>query len=386
MATAVEAPASNTAEGPTSHTQNQTARFSPYQLRMLHGGINGNRVRNLRGMSHLEAWDVRRQLIRIFGFGGFDIETIGLDLVSERETKQGERSRWTVVYRAQVRLILKNSTGTAIAYFDDGAAGDSVNQPSLGDAHDMAMKTAFSQALKRCAVNLGDQFGLSLYNDGSQDPVVVFSAAHPPQEWKPQAQPPEPEPEDPPVRPEPSAQEAQNDSHTVTVPEQAPAAMSPAQTQELVLTKFLTRVREGWNSLDATVDVLAAAHANALLNEQVPFGEPKVPTRVEDMLNTRIAQLRGSATEQSSAGEQQPSSIDPIDQLMLQVQRHWNDFTELTKDVAEAGRRNQLLREVEGPVGGWVPFGDMVTARIAELKEQTRQAEQNAHAPERSAA
>jgi len=42
------------------------------------------------------------------------------------------------------------------------------------------MKTALSQAMKRCAVNLGDGFGLSLYNDGSRDAVVCWSAAHPP--------------------------------------------------------------------------------------------------------------------------------------------------------------------------------------------------------------
>lgn len=215
MATATEAPASITAEGPTQHTQNQAARLTAYQLRMLHGGINKNRVQNLRGMSHLEAWDVRRQLIRIFGFGGFDIETLSLDLVHERsevrrkKNKQGQEygdpyTAWTIVYRAQVRLILKDANGQEIAHFDDGAAGDSVNQPSLGDAHDMGMKTAFSQALKRCAVNLGDQFGLSLYNDGDTEAVVGFSAAHPPQEWK-QQPPPQPEPVDPPVRPEPGA-------------------------------------------------------------------------------------------------------------------------------------------------------------------------------------
>ncbi|WP_051777668.1 Rad52/Rad22 family DNA repair protein [Streptomyces violaceorubidus] len=204
MAQAVEAPAGTMAEGPTSHTQNQAALFSPYQLRMLHGGIHANRVRMLRGMAHLEAWDVRRQLIRVFGFGGFSIDTVSLDLVSERETKNGERSKWTIVYRAQVRLTLYTPDGRKITHFEDAAAGDAINQPSIGDAHDLAMKTAVSQALKRCAVNLGDQFGLSLYNNGSSDPVVHFSAAHPPQEWKP-VEPPAPEPEDPPVQPEPQA-------------------------------------------------------------------------------------------------------------------------------------------------------------------------------------
>lgn len=185
-------------------------RLTEQQVGFLLQPISNNRVRNLRGMSHLEAWDVRRQLIRIFGFDGFTVETLSLELVAERETKQGDRSRWTIVYRAQVRLTVKTSDGQPIAMFEDAAAGDAVNQPSIGDAHDLAMKTALSQALKRCAVNLGDQFGLSLYNDGSQDPVVLRSLAYMGEPVK--------ESEDAPVQPEPTPQ----------APTAAPEAQSPA--------------------------------------------------------------------------------------------------------------------------------------------------------------
>lgn len=174
------------------------AHLAEQQIGFLLQPISGNRVRNLRGMSHLEAWDVRRQLIRIFGFEGFTIETLSLDLVAERETKQGERSRWTIVYRAQVRLTVKATDGRTVATFEDAAAGDAINQPSIGDAHDLAMKTALSQALKRCAVNLGDQFGLSLYNDGSQDAVVLRSLAYMGEPVKAS--------EDAPVKPEPTPQ------------------------------------------------------------------------------------------------------------------------------------------------------------------------------------
>jgi hypothetical protein len=68
---------------------------------------------------------------------------------------------------------------------------------------------------------------------------------------------------------------------------------------------------------------------------------------------------------------------ESVDQLMAQVQRHWNDSMELTKDMAEAGRRKVAHRQVDGPTGGMVRFDAMVTARIAELKEQARQAELN---------
>ncbi|MGW2210154.1 Rad52/Rad22 family DNA repair protein [Streptomyces sp. NPDC001781] len=165
-------------------------KLTEQQVSFLLQPISGKRVRNLRGMSHLEAWDVRRQLIRIFGFDGFTVETQSLDLVHEngnpnyrKKNKAGEEygptyTAWTIVYRAQVRLTVKATDGRPLAVFEDAAAGDAVNQPSVGDAHDLAMKTALSQALKRCAVNLGDQFGLSLYNDGSQSAVVMRSLAY----------------------------------------------------------------------------------------------------------------------------------------------------------------------------------------------------------------
>lgn len=179
--------------------------------------IREERVQHLRGNSHLEAWDIRRHLIRVFGFDGYDIETRSLTQVREIETKKGEQSRWTVVYRAEVRLYIKVN-GQVVAFFDGAAAGDATNQPSLGDAHDMAIKTAESQALKRCAINLGDQFGLSLYNDGRIAPVVHRSLAHPelPQVEAPKEiaelgandEPVRPEPTPvsaPPAQPEPSA-------------------------------------------------------------------------------------------------------------------------------------------------------------------------------------
>ncbi|MFF0630358.1 Rad52/Rad22 family DNA repair protein [Streptomyces sp. NPDC004296] len=146
------------------------------QVKTLLAPINPSRVQTLRGQSHLEAWDVRRWLNRVFGFGGWSDETLELAPVAQMEINPG---RWTVVYRAQVRLTVKTTDGRVLTAYDDAAMGDSRNQPSLGDAHDQAMKTALSQALKRCAHNLGDAFGLSLYNDGSRQAVGIWSAAHP---------------------------------------------------------------------------------------------------------------------------------------------------------------------------------------------------------------
>ncbi|MEV0657011.1 Rad52/Rad22 family DNA repair protein [Streptomyces sp. NPDC050395] len=183
------------------------------QVKTLLAPINPSRVQTLNRQSHLEAWDVRRWLNRVFGFGGWSDETLELVCVAEREINPG---RWTVIYRAQVRLTVKTTDGRTLTAYDDAAMGDSRNQPSLGDAHDMAMKTALSQALKRCAHNLGDAFGLSLYNDGSRQAVGIWSAAHP----MPADDADVPAvPDDAPVKPEPSP----------VVEEQAPAAEQQVQ-------------------------------------------------------------------------------------------------------------------------------------------------------------
>lgn len=161
-----------------------SGRLTAPQLRLLHRSVNPERIgQDDKGFSHMEAWDIKRHLIRVFGFGGYDTENLELSLVREIEIPAGQKSRWTVIYRAQVRLTVKDVHGREIGHWDGEAIGDAQNQPGLGDAHDLALKSATSQALKRAATNLGDQFGLSLYNDGSRDAVVGYSAAHPPADW-----------------------------------------------------------------------------------------------------------------------------------------------------------------------------------------------------------
>jgi hypothetical protein len=161
--------------------------LSTAQYDYLIARLKASRVQQHKGNSYVEAWDVKRHLIRIFGFGGYDTET-KVEVVAQIEHPTldgkgqpvpGGKSRWTVVYRAHMRLIVKDPAGTPIAFHEEVACGDSANQPSLGDAHDNASKSAVSGALKRCATNWGDQFGLGLYNDGKTDPVVTKSLVAP---------------------------------------------------------------------------------------------------------------------------------------------------------------------------------------------------------------
>ena len=139
------------------------------QVAQLLKPINPSRVAVLDGLSHLEAYDVRAHLIRLFGFGGWSGDVLSMELLYEEPTQTRQnKPAFKVAYRCTYRL-----TVNGLCSYTEVAVGESV-MPDFkrGDCHDMAVKTAESQALKRCAVNLGDQFGLSLYRKGYTGALV----------------------------------------------------------------------------------------------------------------------------------------------------------------------------------------------------------------------
>lgn len=154
-----------------------TGYLTNRQLDQLIRGINPRRVStDGKGFSHVEAYEVRAHLTRIFGFARWSEDVLSQDCIFESQrvdkTTGEVRDRWDVAYRSIVRLTVCAPDGTRLATWAEGAVGDAGNQPSRSDAHDLALKMSQSQALKRCAVNLGDQFGNSLYAKGSTAPLV----------------------------------------------------------------------------------------------------------------------------------------------------------------------------------------------------------------------
>lgn len=119
-----------------------------------------------KGFSHVEAWDIRRTMNHIFGFGQWSAEVDLMELIYEQVAEGQGKPRYSVAYRARCSVSVLGAT------YSEWAAGDATNYPSRADAHDQAIKTAESQAFKRACVNLGDQFGLSLYKDGSLSATV----------------------------------------------------------------------------------------------------------------------------------------------------------------------------------------------------------------------
>ncbi len=154
-------------------------RVTPEQHQILLKGINGSRVARRKGgggmsLSYLEAWDVKAHLNRIFGFCNWSSEVVEAKLAFEEQ----DGNKWSVGYLITLRLEIMNPAGRHLCDYTETAVG-SAKLPQRGEAHDMAVKTAESDALKRCAINLGDQFGLSLYNQGSTAPVVRMTVVTP---------------------------------------------------------------------------------------------------------------------------------------------------------------------------------------------------------------
>lgn len=142
------------------------------QVEQLLRPINPRRVlKDGKGKSHVSQQDITAHLIRVFGFGNFDLEVLNVELVFETPLDE-KGAKWTVCYRALVRLTVRDQAGDIIAYHEDGSSATAQNQ-TRGAAHDLAYKSAISLSKKRCAINWGDQFGLSLYNKGQMTALVM---------------------------------------------------------------------------------------------------------------------------------------------------------------------------------------------------------------------
>lgn len=163
------------------------AKISAKQWMTLMRPLNSSRVakRSQGGkqLSYLEAYDVRAHLIRIFGFTNFDAEMLEYHHVATREyMSSGDTPKpmVEVIYSCRMRLTVRDPEGDELGTYVEAAVGSTSGPANtLGDHHDNALKTAASDALKRCAINLGTQFGLSLYENGTTREIIKDTLVKP---------------------------------------------------------------------------------------------------------------------------------------------------------------------------------------------------------------
>ena len=98
---------------------------------------------------YVESWKAIDAANRIFGFDGWNSETLEINLVSE-DIK-------CVSYIAKVRITVGNVV-------KEGYGSGHGRKGGIGDKHESAVKEAESDAQKRALRQFGYQFGLSLYD------------------------------------------------------------------------------------------------------------------------------------------------------------------------------------------------------------------------------
>jgi hypothetical protein len=144
--------------------------LSPEQAAALAAPLNRANVQTRsqagRSLNYLEGWVAIREANRIFGFDGWQRETIELRCVSESQRPIGrdQKAGWGVTYIARVRIRLGNQANGAPTLVREGSGAGHGIDVDLGLAHESALKEAETDAMKRALMTFGNPFGLALYD------------------------------------------------------------------------------------------------------------------------------------------------------------------------------------------------------------------------------
>ena len=137
--------------------------FSAKQVQALRRQPNHRNIRTReahgRELTYLEGWYAISEANRIFGFDGWNRETIESKCVLARENK----GTFLAVYIARVRVTVQADGATIIR---EGHGTGEGRGTSPGEVHDIALKAAETDATKRALATFGKPFGLQLYRGG----------------------------------------------------------------------------------------------------------------------------------------------------------------------------------------------------------------------------
>ena len=146
--------------------------FTPDQIAALDAPLNKANVKTRsqagRELSYVEAWHAIAEANRIFGFDGWDRETVELRQLGDVRMV-GTNCR--VGYSARVRITVRANGQTIVR---EGCGFGSGIDKDADQAHESALKEAESDAMKRALMTFGNPFGLALYDKTQAN--VVFEA------------------------------------------------------------------------------------------------------------------------------------------------------------------------------------------------------------------
>jgi DNA recombination protein Rad52 len=115
-------------------------------------------------VAYVEGWFAVAEANRIFGFDGWQRQTIAVRCVAQAERPIGrdQKPGWGVTYTARVRVTVTAGGLTPLVREGSGA-GHGIDV-DLGQAHESALKEAETDAMKRALMTFGNPFGLALYD------------------------------------------------------------------------------------------------------------------------------------------------------------------------------------------------------------------------------
>ena len=125
-----------------------------------------------RELSYIEGWFVISEANRIFGFDGWNRETMESRCVLAREN----RGNFLAVYIAKVRITVSAHGATIIR---EGHGTGEGRGTSPGEVHDIALKAAETDATKRALATFGKPFGLELYRKDKVSPSLNPTGSQP---------------------------------------------------------------------------------------------------------------------------------------------------------------------------------------------------------------
>lgn len=135
--------------------------FSEKQAKVLSSKLNAKhvkqRTKNGVTLSYIEGWHAINEANRIFGFDGWDRETIDNHCIWENAN--GKSS--VCAYTSRVRITVRTGDGEIRR---EGSGFGKGYGATPGDAHELAVKEAETDAMKRALMTFGNQFGLALYD------------------------------------------------------------------------------------------------------------------------------------------------------------------------------------------------------------------------------
>lgn len=126
-------------------------KLSPEHVKTREGFGGGGKL------SYLEGWFVIQEANRIFGFDGWSRRLLSLSCVGETASEKDGRKKCKVGYRATVEIEIDGVVRCGTGF------GNSVGNDPI-DIHELAIKEAETDAMKRAFATFGYPLGLALYD------------------------------------------------------------------------------------------------------------------------------------------------------------------------------------------------------------------------------